>query len=124
MDKFITQFKEKARAKNVTSSDMVALFLYKAIKAKPENKKEIFEYFISRGFSPRKSGFNVCPWDGLRYAAAYAIKETYYLNQVTNKYAIKRYLMGIDVSELFSPEEVALADKLVNVALWYNGEVK
>ena len=47
-------WKEKARDKNITRSDVVAYCILRTINAKSENKEEILKYFLDKAFSPGK----------------------------------------------------------------------
>ena len=51
MNNFKTTFKTKAQNKSLTSADMLALCIYRTIKAKSEDKAVILDYFIKKSFS-------------------------------------------------------------------------
>ena len=51
MTKFIDTFKAKAHSKNLTAADMIALCIYKTVKAKSEDKAEILTYFLKKSFT-------------------------------------------------------------------------
>jgi hypothetical protein len=51
MKNFKTIFKTKAQAKALTSADMLALCIYRTIKAKSEDKAVILDYFIKKAFT-------------------------------------------------------------------------
>lgn len=52
MKDFITEYKTLARNKNISIQDVIARCLYKAIKAKNPNKKEVFLGLLRRAFTP------------------------------------------------------------------------
>lgn len=54
MTNFITTFKAKAHSKNLTAADMVALCIYKTVRAKSENKSAILTYFLKKSFTAGK----------------------------------------------------------------------
>lgn len=51
MNNFKNTFKTKAQNKSLTSADMLALCIYRTIKAKSEDKAVILDYFIKKTFS-------------------------------------------------------------------------
>lgn len=51
MKNFKTIFKTKAQAKDLTSADMLALCIYRTIKAKSEDKAVILDYFIKKAYT-------------------------------------------------------------------------
>lgn len=51
MTNFITTFKTKAHSKNLTAADMIALCIYKTIKAKSEDKATILKHMLRKSFS-------------------------------------------------------------------------
>ena len=54
MTNFITTFKAKARSKSLTAADMIALCIYKTVKAKSEDKAEILKFFHKKAFTAGK----------------------------------------------------------------------
>jgi len=54
MTKFITTFKAKAHSKTLTAADMLALCIYRTVKAKSEDKATILDYFVKKSFTPGK----------------------------------------------------------------------
>ena len=54
MTNFITTFKAKANSKSITAADMVALCIYKTIKAKSEDKTTILTHFLKKSFTAGK----------------------------------------------------------------------
>lgn len=51
MTNFKNTFKTKAQNKNLSRADMLALCIYRTIKAKSEDKAVILDYFIKKTFS-------------------------------------------------------------------------
>ena len=51
---FITTFKAKANAKNITAADIIALCIYKTMKAKSEDKATILKHFLTKSFTAGK----------------------------------------------------------------------
>jgi hypothetical protein len=51
MTNFITTFKAKAHSKNLTAADMIALCIYRTVKAKSEDKATVLNYFLKKAFS-------------------------------------------------------------------------
>ena len=54
MTNFIDTFKAKAHSKNLTAADMIALCIYKTVKAKSEDKPTILKHFLTKSFSAAK----------------------------------------------------------------------
>ena len=103
MNDFIKNFKNKAHNKDLTSSDMLALCLYRAIKAKSPEKTAIAKHFMFKSFSPNKSG----EYRGLNKAARNLHNRSARLtkNAETGKYEYTYNIMGFPLSEVFSEEE-------------------
>jgi len=51
---FIETFKTKAKNKNITAADIIALCIYKTMKAKSEDKAIILKYYLTKSFTPGK----------------------------------------------------------------------
>ena len=100
MNKFIEQFKDRARKKELTGADMISHCLYKTVKAKSENKLEILKYFLSKSFTPRKSGDYQGFWNA-RYLRAFLYKKEY-------------MLPGLKIEDVFTEEEQQIYIELVN----------
>lgn len=117
MKNFITEFKNKARNKDLTSADMFALCVFKAIKSKKENKLEILNYLIHKTFSPGK----VCDH---RYHPYQAVIQAH--NSVRHRLCpgfqwvnggLKRgngFVLGVPKEEILSSDELEEFAKLVN----------
>ena len=54
MTNFIETFKTKAHSKNLTVQDMIALCIYRTVKAKSEDKATILTHFLKKAFSAGK----------------------------------------------------------------------
>jgi len=105
MDKFITQFKEKAHNKALTKTDMATLCVYKTIKAKSEHKIEVAQYYFRKAFSSTKSGSMQSAREALS-AVKWSVKENWKTKE--------RSFSGILFEELFSGEEVIILDKIID----------
>lgn len=112
MTKFITEFKTKAHNKNLTSEDMLMLCAYRAIKAKSPNKKEIFQYFARKAFSP-KQGIH---WTGLIEARKWLTIEIQprFQRDLEGNLFKSRFLWGNLLSEYLDEKEVDLLDELMS----------
>jgi len=51
---FIETFKTKAKNKNITAADIIALCIYKTMKAKSEDKPTILKHFLTKSFTAGK----------------------------------------------------------------------
>ena len=86
MTTFITTFKTKAKNKNISAADIIALCVYKTMMAKSQDKPTILKHFLTKSFTPGKVcahrqypyqcitnnlyGMNFGPcrkWDGEKY---------------------------------------------------------
>ena len=54
MTTFIETFKAKAHSKTLTAADMIALCVYKTVKAKSEDKPTILTHFLKKAFTAGK----------------------------------------------------------------------
>ncbi len=54
MTNFIDTFKAKAHSKTLTAADMIALCIYKTVKAKSEDKTTILTHFLKKSFTAGK----------------------------------------------------------------------
>jgi len=54
MTTFIETFKTKAKNKNITAADIIALCIYKTMKAKSEDKATILKHFLTKSFTAGK----------------------------------------------------------------------
>jgi len=79
MSTFITTFKTKAKNKTLTAADIIALCVYKTMKAKSEDKVTILKHFLTKSFTPGK----VC-----------AHRQYPYQSITNNMYGFKHKLRG------------------------------
>ena len=109
MTNFIETFKAKAHSKNLTCADMIALCIYRTVKAKSEDKTAILTHFLKKSFTAGKVcahrqypyqsitnamyGFNGQLRAGRRWYAA-GWKE------------VNGFVLGVDVSEIMTEEEL------------------
>lgn len=69
MTNFITTFKAKAHSKSITAADMIALCIYKTMKAKSEDKAVILKHFLKKAFSAGKMcGHRLYPYQAITNA--------------------------------------------------------
>jgi hypothetical protein len=117
MTNFITTFKAKAHSKNLTAVDMIALCIYKTIKAKSEDKATILTHFLKKSFTPGK----VRPDRQYPYQAI--TNAMYYFNgqlRAGKKWGAKGWyetegqLLGKEITDLLSPEEITLFRELAS----------
>ena len=117
MKNFITEFKIKARAKKLTSDDMLSLAIYKALSAKSEEKRKIADILARRAFTPSKSYPH---FQGFAYAHHWAKANINHkkFDATERKWNVIPHVLGVPASEFFSSEQltkyVDLLDK-VNV---------
>lgn len=115
MTNFITTFKAKANSKSITAADMVALCIYKTIKAKSEDKAVILKHFLKKSFSAGR----VCSHRPYPY---FTITNTiYYLNNQIRSgkkwgaegwYETQGKLLDVEINELLTEEEQVLFREL------------
>lgn len=114
---FVEYFKNTANAKQLTSAHMFALCVYKTVRAKSENKKEILDYFIKRTFTAGA----VKAHRNHPYQAAIAAHEQ--LNGWTRPTRVwiknegfkefQSYFFGYELTELMSEEEAEMFKNLI-----------
>lgn len=117
MTNFIETFKAKAKNKNLSSADMLALCIYKTIMAKNEDKAIILKYYLKKSFSAGK----VCQHRTHSYQAI--SESVYYLNmsiRAGRKYTVegvwkehKGTLLGVDIGDILDAEHEALFRQIV-----------
>lgn len=108
MTTFITTFKAKAHSKSLTAADMIALCIYKTIKAKSEDKVEILKYYLKKSFT---AGM-IRPHRQYPYHAI--TNAMYYLNhqlRAGKKWGAEGWfetngkLLGLEITDLLTTEE-------------------
>lgn len=121
MTNFVTTFKTKAKAKELSSTDMLSLCIFKAVKAKSDEKKIILEALIKKAFSagsiaPHRSH----PYQAVNLAA-------YYLTVTpTRRWTGSAYeiidqgkMLGLKLEDIFTEEEIVMVRELREYALRY-----
>ena len=108
MKNFKTIFKTKAQAKDLTSADMLALCIYRTIKAKSEDKAEILKHFLKKSFSAASmNGSRLYPYHAITLAM-------YYLNHQIKSgkkwgpegwYETQGRLLNVEIDEILTEEE-------------------
>lgn len=114
---FITTFKAKAYSKTLTAADMIALCIYKTVKAKSEDKSTILTHFLKKAFTPGK----VRPDRQYPYQAI--TNAMYYFNGQLRAgkrwgadgwYETEGKLLGEEITDLLTPEEITLFRELAS----------
>ena len=117
MTNFITTFKAKARSKSLTAADMIALCIYKTVKAKSEDKAEILKFFLKKAFTAGHiRPDRLYPYQAITNAM-------YYFNGQLR--AGKRWgengwvetngkLLGEEITDLLTEEEIVLFRELAS----------
>lgn len=114
---FITTFKAKAHSKTLTAADMIALCIYKTVKAKSEDKSTILTHFLKKAFTPGK----VRPDRQYPYQAI--TNAMYYFNGQLRAgkrwgqdgwYETEGKLLGEEITDLLTPEEITLFRELAS----------
>lgn len=111
MTNFIKQFKSKANSKNLTSSDMVALCIYKTMCAKSENKEEILKYFLDKAFTPHSINRYGARKKAIKYLYS-DLKPGKRWNANKGWYQTSGELLNIEISELLGDDEQAFRELL------------
>lgn len=115
---FITTFKAKAHSKNLTAADMIALCIYKTVKAKSEDKSTILTHFLKKSFTPGK----VRPDRQYPYQAI--TNAMYYFNGqlragkrwgAAGWYETNGKLLGEEITDLLTPEEELAFRELASI---------
>ena len=116
MTTFTETFKAKAKAKTLTSADMLALCIYRTVKAKSEDKAEVLDYFIKKAFTPGA----VCSHRPYPYHAV--TNSHYYLNNQSRpgrRWTGEKFeltdgtVLGVSIKELFDDNEVIMFRELL-----------
>ena len=117
MINFIDTFKAKAHSKTLTAADMIALCIYKTVKAKSEDKTTILTHFLKKAFTPGK----VRPDRQYPYQAI--TNAMYYFNGQLRAgkrwgadgwYETEGKLLGEEITDLLTPEEITLFRELAS----------
>lgn len=123
MQTFIEQFKTKARNKNLTRADMFSLCVYKAVRAKSENKKAVLYGLLRKAFTPGE----VCahrphPYWTVRLVEAeirYELRSGYKYDPESKKFVDQGgSMLGIKLDQLFTEEERTTLNELMNSFNW------
>lgn len=108
MTKFIETFKAKANSKTLTAADMIALCIYKTVKAKSEDKPIILKHFLKKSFTAGK----IRPDRQYPYQAI--TNAMYYFNRQLRAgkrwgengwYETNGYVLGVDIKNILADEE-------------------
>lgn len=122
MTKFITEFKAKAQNKNLSSADMLALCVYRTVKAKSPEKKAVLNYYVKKTFTPSKSR----QWDCVKRARITLARlvSSKYTRTIDGTLTKVKSLLGIELSELFIAQEEELFMELLTALTHYDGEIQ
>jgi len=105
MTDFITTFKAKAKSKNLTAADMIALCIYKTVKAKSEDKVSVLKYYLTKAFTAGK----VCAHRQYPYQAITLWTPIYEPRRSWDgeKYVmVHRNILGVPMDKLLSDSEI------------------
>jgi hypothetical protein len=109
MTTFIKTFKTKAKNKNITAADIIALCIYKTMKAKSEDKATIIKHFLTKSFTPGK----VCAHRQYPYQAItnamYGFNHRLRGGRVWINDSWKQtngWVLGIEITEILTEEEL------------------
>jgi len=109
MTNFTNTFKAKAHSKNLTCADMIALCIYRTVKAKSEDKATILKHFLTKSFTAGK----VCAHRQYPYQSI--INAMYGFNDqlragrrwYTDGWKeVKGFVLGVEVTEVLTEEEL------------------
>jgi len=107
MTNFITAFKAKAHSKSITAADMIALCIYKTMKAKSEDKATILKHFLTKTFT----GGKVCAHRQYPYQSI--TNNLWYLNlgpcrrwDGTKFVETSGTVLGVPMDEMFDETEI------------------
>lgn len=108
MNNFITQYKTLARNKNISIQDVIARCLYKAVKAKNPNKKEVLIGLLRRSFTPGAvRAHRPYPFYKVELEFGYA------------RFRLKSKVLGLELKDLLTEEELAIWNDLIsNETYW------
>lgn len=130
MQNFIETFKNKSKTKSLESEDMLSLCLYRAVKAKAEDKEAVLLGQIKRTFTEgnQASPKRVYPYSAVRDAAC---QVSQHLNQRSwdgTKFISSSTFLGIDINDVFTESEQLLLQDLLKKAkefakLHYEGKL-
>lgn len=121
MTNFKEVFKAKAKAKTLTSADMLALCIFRTIKAKSEDKAVILDFFIKKAFSPGAvRSDRPYPLHSVTQAQWYLnnqARQGKRWNTETNSFVqTNGTVLGVDIREMFEDtEEVMFRELLASV---------
>lgn len=109
MTNFIETFKTKAHSKNLIVQDMIALCIYRTIKAKSEDKETILKHFLKKAFTAGA----VCAHRQYPYQAItngmYGFNHKLRGGRIWIEGVWKQttgYVLGVEVTEILTEEEL------------------
>lgn len=103
MNDFITEYKTLANKKNITLQDVIARCLYKAVKAKNPNKKEVFIGMLRRSFSP----------GSIRQHRPYPY-HTVYSSIRWMRYRLRTLALNMELKSFLTEEEIVIWNDLLS----------
>ena len=110
MTKFIKTFKAKAHSKTLTCADMIALCIYRTVKAKSEDKVTILKHFLKKSFTAGKMwGHRLYPYQTITntmysFNGQLRAGRRWYPDGWKD---VNGFVLGIDVTELLTDEELS-----------------
>lgn len=110
MTNFIETFKAKAHSKNLTCADIIALCIYRTVKAKSEDKTAILTHFLKKSFTAGKMcGHRLYPYQAITNAM-YSFNHWLGAGRrwhPTDGWKLSNgMVLGVDVNELMTEEEL------------------
>jgi len=110
MTNFITTFKAKAHSKSITAADMIALCIYKTMKAKSEDKAVILKHFLKKAFSAGKMcGHRLYPYQAITnamYGFDWQLRpgKRYQIDGTWKE--VSGFVLGTEVTNVLSDDEL------------------
>lgn len=115
--KFIEAFKNKARNKEISSADILIRCIYKAVKAKGENKEEIVTGLIKKAFTAAAvKSHRPHPYHAVHLASYYVDRRLRDVRRWDGaKFVMQpsEILPGVMTNEIFNDDELALFKSLL-----------
>jgi len=125
MINFITEFKNKAKNKSLTNADMLALVIYKAIKAKSD-KEQALHGLIRKAFTAgnRGAAHRKYPYSAVEYAARGLYDEfkdrkpfPFTLNDENEVKIREGNILGCKKSDILDENDLTLFDSFIKTSI-------
>lgn len=118
MTNFINTFKAKAHSKNITAADIIALCIYKTVKAKSEDKVTILKHFLTKSFTAgRVCAHRQYPYQSISNAM-YGFNHRLrggriWINDVWKQ--TSGFVLGVEVTDIMTEEELLTFRELADM---------